>query len=231
MPSRVSSRVEEEILAIKEAHQDWGADRILNELERRFADEDTVAPWVSPATVRRIIQRRWRNLSVEERQQYRDFSWPETMERQHLPWEATRHLLDLERYLTKRAIQTRGRISIGNLEEAAEAEQCTTSTRITNRLSQWYWRVCLATPHLDRDLVRREGLPEDVTPHHDSYIRLRLRFAQHLAAADLLQASETRQMLGRILAYEPWEIPQELEFGPGHDGSGLNVGTGGTRTP
>jgi hypothetical protein len=67
---------------------------------------------------RTTIQRVLDNFPDEERAQWRFVRWPETFERELLPWEAAAVLLDL-----------RGQLG-----------------RFTVRFGRWYWRASLAAP-------------------------------------------------------------------------------------
>lgn len=76
----------------------------------------------SKRSVRRIYQEFMGKPDLERRQ-YNLFRWPQAMQSEDLPWEATRPLLDLLRYLNDQGLE-----------------------RPTIHLAKWYHRVCLATP-------------------------------------------------------------------------------------
>ena len=85
----------------------------------------------SERTISRIRKEEWPHLSAEKRAQYREFQWPESMERGDLPWEAAKAALLLS--------YTRQARFVG---------------RPTIRQAKWFWRLSLAAP----DLVLEEHL-------------------------------------------------------------------------
>jgi hypothetical protein len=75
------------------------------------------------------VQRQFRTLSEEERQPYRIFRWPESMEQGALPWEAAPAGLELLRFLHEKGQE---RPTIGTV--------------------RWFWRVSLIAPEARVDL-------------------------------------------------------------------------------
>ncbi len=59
-------------------------------------EHDAPTPVPSDRAIRRIMVQ-FRGASTKERQSYRYFSWPESMEMGIVPWEAARVILDLMR--------------------------------------------------------------------------------------------------------------------------------------
>jgi len=78
------------------------------------------------STVRRRVKE-FAELSPQQKRQYALFRWPDSIENGDLPWEASGLLLDLLGHLDADGVD-----------------------RPTVREAVWFWRVCLATPNLDR---------------------------------------------------------------------------------
>ena len=78
----------------------------------------------SERTIARIRAEEWATLGEPERAQYREFFWPESMERGDLPWEASESALELLFFLDQHDFRTRPPV----------------------RFVTWYWRVSMAVP-------------------------------------------------------------------------------------
>ncbi len=104
-------------------HPDWSALAIQRRLkfENRKASPRTVSRWLTE----------FRGRTEEEKFEYKVFSWPESMEKGFLPWEAARSLLDL----LERLLHT--------YKGTAEAAIYTLPTNLEAR---WFWRVTQAAP-------------------------------------------------------------------------------------
>ena len=126
MPLKTGEEWEDQIIALKVNNPKWGAGRILHELEAGPAHAEV--PYLGPSepTIRRIIKRRLDVMTEHARNQYRYLYWPESFERNELPWEAARPLLDLL---------------------AAELHE--NRPRPTLRVCTWYWRLCQAVPDFE----------------------------------------------------------------------------------
>jgi hypothetical protein len=85
-------------------------------------EDDAPTPVPSDRAIRRIMTQ-FKGAPKSERQSYRYFSWPESMEAGILPWEAARVVLDLMRFRTE-----------AHMEPPLVLE------------AQWFWRVTLAIP-------------------------------------------------------------------------------------
>jgi hypothetical protein len=122
MPAKVDVFWEERVKSIKANRPTWGAGRICRQLEIEASAANRVdAP--SPRWVGGYLQ----TQLPEDLREYREFRWPESMERADLPWEASAAALEL----------------LGLLQE-----------RPTVRLAEWFWRVTLAAPDFDRLRLR-----------------------------------------------------------------------------
>jgi len=96
--------------------------RKLHNDQKTRKDGHPPTPVPSDRSIRRIMEK-FNNNSATQRQPYRYFSWPESMENGLVPWEAGRVILDLMRF----------RIDAHMLPPIlAEA--------------QWFWRVTQAMP-------------------------------------------------------------------------------------
>ena len=122
MPLKTDPAWEERVLSLKENNKSWGAGRIATALGQEAAQKGFETPPPSEATVRRILHRRWDNMSEEEQKQYRYLYWPESMERGDLPWEASASALEI---LGLRIF-----------------------ARPTIRQTRWFWRISMAAPDL-----------------------------------------------------------------------------------
>lgn len=175
--------------------------------EQGEKEEKAIAEgWPSLRTIGRI-RVEWKD-KPEEQAQYRLFSWPEAMEQGYLPWEATRCLLDLVRYLDQLYLHEQP-------EEGGE------KAHITIRQATWYWRVCLATPYFDRLLAtleqRAATLPPDQSAKwgsrlfefRDTAIGMRLLRALDLTKADIMGDSLLQQAVIWRLVYEPLLLDQD----------------------
>lgn len=88
----------------------------------------------SERTVRRLFDEH-KVRKPEERRQYALFRWPDAMERGDLPWEATRPVLDLLRFMND--------MSLG---------------RPTLRVAKCYWHAYLAGTDRDTEKIYRDAL-------------------------------------------------------------------------
>ena len=126
MPQKTELAWEEQILALKGADPRMGETRLHTKLELDFSnglEPQQAGPPPSPATVRRVLKRRWEVMVEADRARYRLLYWPESFERCDLPWEAAPAALELARYLHGKGL---GRPMIG--------------------VARWFWRVTQAAP-------------------------------------------------------------------------------------
>ena len=136
MPLKTHDWWKHRIIEIKGINPDWGEIKLSNELEKIYKSGDFPREAGAPPvqrTIGRIIKREWEPLSEQEKTLYRYFSWPESMERGQLPWEASSYALEL--------------VSHWRYSPAP-----------TVRMALWYWRVSLAAP--DAPAVTRFGIAE-----------------------------------------------------------------------
>jgi hypothetical protein len=114
----------ERIKAVKAVNLKWGAERIRHQLQAdggRLGRKD----YPSARTVGRILKNEWEELPEADRAEYRVFYWPESMESEDLPWEASSSALELLHFHDSR---------VGIRE------------RPLVRLVRWFWRVSQAAP-------------------------------------------------------------------------------------
>ena len=108
-----------------------------------FDLQEEYRPAPSVRSIGRIRENEWVPLSVEEKVQYREFYFPESMERGELPWEASAACLEL----------------LGSDVEL----------RPTVRLAQAFWRITLAAPDLDastrQELARKWSVWQSLGSH------------------------------------------------------------------
>lgn len=123
MPTKKDSHWGEMVKSLKAQHPTWGAGRITTKLEQTAANGNFGDPpkerWVGKYLKGLNEDSKW----PQEEREYREFYWPESMEQDALPWEASAAALELSRYFH---LGNRGRPSI--------------------RLVKWFWRVTLAAP-------------------------------------------------------------------------------------
>ena len=121
MPARRTAEHWVERIRALKATEDLGPKAIRG----RLFEEDPEGRLGSPSSEKTIarILKDFGAASEEEKVQYRLFAWPQSMIEEVLPWESSRPLLGLLRYL-----QTIG------------------AKRPSTRLAKWYWRVHLTAP-------------------------------------------------------------------------------------
>ena len=129
---------------------------IVREFAMEAAEGHGRNDWPSERTIRRICDRHNKS-SHEERRQYSLFRWPDSMEAAGLPWEASPSALALLRQL-----------------------HSDREPRPTVGVVRWFWRVCLATPNLDR--IRGHSTAREV-------VKLRFRVAGLLVNNERIQTA------------------------------------------
>jgi len=128
MPAKVDEIWGERVNSIKGAHPKWGAGRTYQELKLR-AEAHRRNDYPSERWVGQYLRDIWAVMDEEKQHQYSLLYWPESLERDELPWEASAACLELL-----------GRVFAGGtLGEK----------RPTIRLARAFWRVTLAAPDLD----------------------------------------------------------------------------------
>ena len=125
MPAKKDTYWEEELRSLRSNNPTWGAGRIKQGLEQKAADngrEDAPGErWVGNFLKKLKEDPNW----PQEESEYRTFYWPESMEREDLPWSASRVLLDF---------------LAGELHER--------QPRPNIRVCKWYWRLYQAAGDL-----------------------------------------------------------------------------------
>lgn len=109
-------------------------ERVLIEESREFDSKllRRIGPVPSNRSIARILKEEWVPLPEEEKLQYREFYYPESMERGDLPWEASAACLELLGYRL--------------------------DSRPTIRMAMAFWRITLAAPDLNawkREMLAR----------------------------------------------------------------------------
>ena len=179
----------------------------LEKLRRNLSDDDTLSKAPSLRTVQRHVKELRDPENPSKLTKNKLFRFPEAMEKRWLPWESTRHCLDLLRWCLDNDY---GRPNI--------------------RLTKWYWRVCLADP--DNSLTvsnmfeeaRKQNNREEIeqalakaVTSEQASIRQRLLKAEQLSYSDLISELTTEEKPIPIeitefeLAYQPWRSPTDNE--------------------
>ena len=129
MPAPIDKHWENRAKSLRTHHPNWGATRIAKQCEKE-AEEAGRADSPSPRWVGGVLHK-WDKLRDTEEPLYRDFHWPESMERGELPWEAGKAGLELMDFL---------QIAGGEL------------VRPTNQDVRWFYYLSLAAPDLSISL-------------------------------------------------------------------------------
>lgn len=175
--------VKKRIYVMVENNTKISAGEILIALRARAKREGSQEKFPTERTIARI-KKEYLSRKLEERLPYKYFSWPESMESEALPWEASRPCLDLLCWLRENGVELRPTIGA-----------------IT-----WFWRVTQAAPDapigvrwgmgfIASGLGRTQGGAEDATT---TQIMEKFRKERKL---------EDRRRVEAALIYRPWFSP------------------------
>ena len=95
MPVIVDSHWKERIKMIKCYNETYGAVKILDVLRSWERDVGLEYEGPSEATIGRVLKNEWSKMEPEEKNNYREVYWPESMEAEYLPWYMSRSALEL----------------------------------------------------------------------------------------------------------------------------------------
>ncbi|GEM_PF-6591716 len=122
-----------------------------------------------------------------EREQYRLFSWPQSMESGFLPWEASRTMLDLLDFLRRKGV----------------------SEQPLNRNALWLWHVTIAAADLplDRPIIEEVGEVSADRNLYEICFKGRWEIACYLATLevqDMISNRQNTEPVEAYFAYAPW---------------------------
>ena len=163
------SQIHREIVEQARELEDSG-DSQLHELSKEVPSLRTIA---------RIKSDDWNQLSDEQKSEYGEFHWPETMERKDLPWEASASALELLYYLDENMLKGRPPV----------------------RFVRWFWRASLAAPYASTEerfqsafwLSVEEG-SEERSSLRILDLRLAYKNQESLKGADLYTKATSREI-------------------------------------
>lgn len=145
---------------------------------KKIGDQEGRDDCPSLRTIGRILQEHGR-LPEREKEFYREFRWPQAMQADLVPWEATRVALDLLAYYLRKH-----------------------KVRPTVRRVLWHWRLSLVNP--DWEIGHRDVYVTLISAALDSPRPISIRYsADELAYIDLGGLSP--QELDIFLMDEPWK--------------------------
>ncbi len=151
MPQITDYWWKERVKSIKAENPSWGAGRITAALEKEAEEHSRTEP-PSERTVGRVLRDDWGKMKDPDKAKYKVFYWPESMERQDLPWDRSGAGLKLLREFLKRADDAPpvigSRLRVLNFSLPFLMWQ-----RPTNRTVEWFWRVTQAMPNRPEENV------------------------------------------------------------------------------
>jgi len=131
MPTKKHSFWQGRVISLKENNPTWGAGRITAALSKEEPQQDEpVGDSPSERWVGGILRNVWAHMEEKQLREYRILFWPESFQRNDLPWEASGAALELLMLLDQNGVRERPPI----------------------RLVRWYWRVTQTSKDVSRAL-------------------------------------------------------------------------------
>ena len=139
MPIIIESYWKERIKVIKCNNETYGAVRILEILRSTEHELGLEYGGPSEATIGRLLKNEWAKLPQDQKDNYRDVYWPESMESGHLPWYMSGSALELLKLSRSEWISGRPE------RRRNESDEMVWQRPSVNDV-KWFWRVSESLP-------------------------------------------------------------------------------------